>query len=84
MASRWSTATIMQPSPSHLAIRTPRSDATVRTMPRNVLSSRPGGIVTERSGVVRESGQVDEDERAGDTHVIRGYGLRTANERTTH
>ena len=31
-------------------------------------------IVAERSGVVRESGQVDEDERAGDTHDIDVIG----------
>ena len=41
MASAWSTATIMQPSPSHLAIRTPRSEATSRTIVRNALSRRP-------------------------------------------
>ena len=41
MASAWSTATIMQPSPSHLAIRTPRSDATSRTIVRNAPSRRP-------------------------------------------
>ena len=28
----------------------------------------PGGVVAERGGVVREAGEVDEDERAGDTH----------------
>ena len=33
--SVWSMATIMQPSPSHLATRTPRSEATSRTTARN-------------------------------------------------
>ena len=41
MASFCSTATIMQPSPSHLAMRTPRSEATSRTMVRNALRRRP-------------------------------------------
>ena len=34
-------ATTMQPSPSHLATRTPRSDVTSRTIARNAESSRP-------------------------------------------
>ena len=41
MQSVWSTATIMQPSPSHLAMRTPRSDATSRAIVRKAPSSRP-------------------------------------------
>ena len=34
----------------------------------------PGRVVAEGSGVVREPGQVDEDERAGDTHGCMLYG----------
>ena len=58
----------MQPSPSHLAIRTPRSEATSRTIAAERAEDPAGGVVAEGRGVVREAGQVDEDERAGDTH----------------
>ena len=41
IAAIWSTETIMHPSPSHLAMRTPRSEATSRTIVRNVPRMRP-------------------------------------------
>ena len=41
MALLCSIDTTMQPSPSHLAMRTPRSVATSRTSVRNALRSRP-------------------------------------------
>ena len=41
MHASWSTDTIMQPSPSHLAMRTPRSLAISRVSERNAPSRRP-------------------------------------------
>ncbi len=75
MPSSCSTATAMHPSPSHLAMRTPRSEATSRTIGPERAQQTPGGVVTEGRGVVGESGEVDEEERSGDTHDRHsGYG----------
>ena len=68
MALSWSTDTIMQPSPNHLAIRTPRSLAISRTSDRNDAEDAPGSVVAEGGGVVREPGQVDEGKRTWDSH----------------
>ena len=68
MAFDCSTDTIMQPSPSHFAMRTPRSLAISRTSAAEGAEDPPGGVVAEGGGVVREPREVDEREGAGDSH----------------
>ena len=64
----------------HAAVAEPLGDAHA-ALGGDLANDRPegaeqatGGIVAEHAGVVGESGQVDEHERAGDTHSLQARG----------
>ena len=64
-----STDTSMQPSPSHFAMRTPKSVATVRTAPRNSGEHPHRLVVAVLVAERREAGEVDEREPPVDSHA---------------
>ena len=67
----------------HAAVTEPLGDADA-ALGRDLAHDRPkgaeqpsGGVVAERAGVVGEPGEVDEHERAGDTHALQTRGAAT-------